>query len=574
MNRHDRRRSLRRKIQNAIFRSTFISHLILACILIPSAMGLMIPVGHIMTRGVAFEIVQRYTMADVNKMQKSQINASTLTKISEADLIKDVIQKHMQKKDPSLTQEQLEELNLQMTTLPSILVDPASNDLKRLIWVGSEQLQTANAFFDKQISFLKPYTLDFKAADYSFFLPDPSLKPKANNKSLIEKYMLSTETQLEITDMSHQPIGYLTIGINHHIISLIVIPYLIIMLAVSFGSLFLVSLLGKFMTAGILKPVNNLNMQLKAMAEGDLDNLSCSPLVMKKAPVEIHMMIENANQILARMMTNRELLEAQNEELHSQNDELIETKEIIQKQQNMLVQNEKMASIGQLSAAIVHEINTPVGAIKSNAQMIQMLSDQLAKQELTDSQLKPLEKIKTLNDIILQASDRVTAIIKSLKSYSRLDQSDFKASNINEDLQNVLLLTSNLWKNRIQIVEQFGDIPLIKCYSGLLNQVFMNLVVNAIDAMEDGGTLTLNTTVRGECVVIEIQDTGSGIEADHLARIFDEGFTTKSKNKGSGLGLALSKDIVEKHKGRIEVVTELGQGSTFSVFLPLHSDQT
>lgn len=574
MNRHDRRRSLRRKIQNAIFRSTFISHLILACILIPSAMGLMIPVGHIMTRGVAFEIVQRYTMADVNKMQKSQINASTLTKISEADLIKDVIQKHMQKKDPSLTQEQLEELNLQMTTLPSILVDPASNDLKRLIWVGSEQLQTANAFFDKQISFLKPYTLDFKAADYSFFLPDPSLKPKANNKSLIEKYMLSTETQLEITDMSHQPIGYLTIGINHHIISLIVIPYLIIMLAVSFGSLFLVSLLGKFMTAGILKPVNNLNMQLKAMAEGDLDNLSCSPLVMKKAPVEIHMMIENANQILARMMTNRELLEAQNEELHSQNDELIETKEIIQKQQNMLVQNEKMASIGQLSAAIVHEINTPVGAIKSNAQMIQMLSDQLAKQELTDSQLKPLEKIKTLNDIILQASDRVTAIIKSLKSYSRLDQSDFKASNINEDLQNVLLLTSNLWKNRIQIVEQFGDIPLIKCYSGLLNQVFMNLVVNAIDAMEDGGTLTLNTTVRGECVVIEIQDTGSGIEADHLARIFDEGFTTKSKNKGSGLGLALSKDIVEKHKGRIEVVTEVGQGSTFSVFLPLHSDQT
>ncbi len=573
MNRHDRRRSLRRKIQNAIFRSTFISHLVLACILIPAIMGLLIPIGHIMTRGVAFEIVQRYTMADVNKIQKSQITASTLNKISESDLIKNVIQKHMQKKDPSLTQEQLEELNLQMTALPSILVDPTSNDLKRLIWIGSEQLQASNAFFDKQISFLKPYTLEFKAYDYNFFLPDPSLKPKTDNKSLLEKYISSTETQLEITDMSHQPIGYLTIGINHNIVSLIIIPYLVTVLLVSFGSLFLVSLLGKFMTAGILKPVNSLNTQLKAMAEGDLEHLSSTSLVVKKAPVEINLMLDNANQILARMMTNRELLEAQNEELHSQNDELIATKGIIQKQQNMLVQNEKMASIGQLSAAIVHEINTPVGAIKSNAQMIQMLSEQLAKQEFTEAQLKPLEKIKTLNDIILQASDRVVAIIKSLKSYSRLDQSDFKASNINEDLQNVLLLTSNLWKNRIQIVEQFGDIPLIKCYSGLLNQVFMNLVVNAIDAMEDGGTLTLNTTVRGECVVVEIQDTGTGVDPEYLSRIFEEGFTTKSKNKGSGLGLALSKDVVEKHKGRIEVVTELGQGSTFSVFLPLNSDQ-
>ena len=400
------------------------------------------------------------------------------------------------------------------------------------------------------------------------------MKPKASKQSFIVKFMANTATKVVIKDMNQLPIGYLTIGINYNIISMIVIPYLMLMLSVSFASLFLVSLLGKFMTAGILKPLNSLNKQLKAMAEGELDNLSCTPLEVKKAPTEVHQLIDNANQILLRMMANNELLEAQNEELHSQNDELMATKGIIQKQQNMLVQNEKMASIGQLSAAIVHEINTPVGAIKSNAQMVQMLTEQLAKQELTETQMKPLEKIKTVNEIILQASDRVAAIIKSLKSYSRLDQSDFKASNLNEDLQNVLLLTSNLWKNRIQITEQFGDIPLVKCYSGLLNQVFMNLVVNAIDAMESGGALILTTSVKGDWVVIDIADTGSGIEPEHLSRIFEEGFTTKSKNKGSGLGLALSKDIVEKHKGRIEVLTELGKGSTFSVYLPLNSDQT
>lgn len=574
MNRKERRHSLRRKIQNAIFRSTMISHVFLACIIIPSILGLMVPMGQIMTRGVAFEIVQRYTMADVNKVQKSQLNASTLNTLNESALIEQVVKKHMLKKDPSLTEAQLEELSLQMGEIPAIMVDLSSNDLKRLIWVGSEQLQASNSFFDKQISFLKLYTLDFQANNYNFFLPDPSLKPKVDDTSFLVKFKSNTATKLVIQDMNQKPVGYLTIGINHNIISMVVVPYLMLMLSVSFASLFLVSLLGKFMTAGILKPITNLNRQLKAMAEGELDNLSCTPLEVKKAPTEVHQLIYNANQILLHMMANNELLEAQNEELHSQNDELLETKGIIQKQQNMLVQNEKMASIGQLSAAIVHEINTPVGAIKSNAQMVQMLSDQLAKQDLTDAQLKPLEKIKTLNDIILQASDRVAAIIKSLKSYSRLDQSDFKASNLNEDLQNVLLLTSNLWKNRIQITEKFGDIPLVKCYSGLLNQVFMNLVVNAIDAMETGGDLTLTTSVKDDWVVIDITDTGTGIEADHLSRIFEEGFTTKSKNKGSGLGLALSKDIVEKHNGRVEVVTELGAGSTFSVYLPLNSDQT
>lgn len=567
-------RSLRRKIQNAIFRSTLISHVILACILIPSILALLVPLGQIMTRGVAIEIVQRYTMSDMNKTPKSQINSTTLNKMTEEQLINMVVNMNELKDPAAVTQEKLLSLEEEFTKMPVLLVDPSTTDVKRLILVSSEQYQNSNQFFDKQLPFLKLYTMDFMVNDYSFFLPDASLKAKTGQKSFFDQFLAGTATDVLITNLDNIPVGRLTIGVNPNIISLIVVPYVLLILSVSFGSLLIVSLLGKFMTAGILRPLNSINAQLKAMAEGDLDNISCTPLVVKKAPLEIHQILASSNDILIKMADNKHLLESQNIELQTQNEELTETKGIIQKQQNMLVQTEKMASIGQLSAAIVHEINTPVGAIKSNAQMVQMLGEQLEKLDLNEAQKKPLDKIIMLNKIILQASDRVAAIIKSLKSYSRLDQSEFKASNINEDLQNVLLLTSNLWKNRIQIVENYGDILLVKCFSGLLNQVFMNLVVNAIDSMEDGGTLTLTTEIKGDYTVISIEDTGTGISSENLSLIFDEGFTTKSKNKGSGLGLALSKAVVDKHNGWIEVDTELGKGSIFSVYLPMDSDQT
>lgn len=568
------RRSLKRKIQNSIFRSTFISHLLLACILIPALLILLIPVGQIMTRGVTIEIIQRYTMSDMNKTPKSQINSNTMNTMTEEQLIQKALEMNRVSDIFSASTDHLQLLEEDFFKTPDLLVDPNSNDIKRLILVSTEQYQNSNQFFDKQLPFLKLYTMDFSLNNYQFFLPDNGMKKTTSKSTVIEKYLTSTNSKIQITDLNNVPFGYLTIGINPNIVSLIIIPYIALMLCVSFGSLLVVSLLGKFMTAGILKPVDSLNVQLKAMADGDIDQLQGTSIVIKKAPWEITQLVDHSNEILLKMADNKNLLEAQNIELHTQNEELINTKGIIQKQQNMLVQTEKMASIGQLSAAIVHEINTPVGAIKSNAQMVQMLSEQLAKMEMTDEQKKPLERIKMLNDIVLQASERVAAIIKSLKSYSRLDQSDFKESNINEDLQNVLLLTSNLWKHRLQIIENYGDIPLVKCYSGLLNQVFMNLVVNAIDATADGGTLTLTTQLSGEEVVISIQDTGTGIKAEDLPRIFEEGYTTKSKNKGSGLGLALSKDIIDKHMGRILVDTEFEKGSTFSVHLPLISERT
>lgn len=569
-----RYKSLRSKIQNAMFRSTFISHVILACILIPSILALCVPLGQLLTRGVAVEINQRYTMSDMVKTSKQQINSATLEKLSETELVAKIAELNQVSMINKETTDNLIAYGEELSSLSDIVVDLESTDLKRLMVLISDQYQKSNGFFEKQLPFLRLYTIDFKVRDINFYLPDEQTRPKANQETPFEKFVESSSTTLPVVDMHDNAIGSIKIGVNPAIVSIIIVPYIFLVLAVSFASLLIVSLLGKFMTSGILKPVNSLNRQLKSMAEGDLECITETALTVKNAPTEIHQLMHSANTILEKMHENQQLLEAQNEELHSQNDELFETKGIIQKQQNMLVQTEKMASIGQLSAAIVHEINTPVGAIKSNAQMIQMLTDQLGKTELSAEQLKPIEKITKLNAVVLQASDRVAGIIKSLKSYSRLDQSDFKASNLNEDLQNVILLTSNLWKNRISIEERYGDLPPVRCYSGLLNQVFMNLVVNAIDAMEEGGKLTLATFQEDDKAIIEISDTGSGIMPENLERIFEEGFTTKSKNKGSGLGLALSKDVVEKHKGRIEVLSEVGKGSLFRVIIPMEPELT
>lgn len=566
--------SLKRKIQGAMFQSSLASHIILACILLPILFTIIIPVGQIMTQGTAMELVQRYSMSDMNnKSPKTQILESELNQLSETEIINH-IEVMNSTTDTSVTtaKDNLISLSEEFKSIPSIMIDRNSYDTKRLLILTSDQYTRSNTFLEKVLPFIKLYTLHFKLDNYEFNVP----KISSNSATLhfVSDIVEHTKTTVPIKDMAGNELGYIEITINPQLVNFIVVPYILLIISVSFATLFIVSLLSKFMTKGLLKPITSVNKQLKSMVDGDLENISEIKLSVKKPPLEIHELLDSANQILIKMMDNHRLLEAQNEELHTQNDELIETKNIIQKQQNMLVQNEKMASVGQLSAAIVHEINTPVGAIKSNSQMIDMLYNQLKEKEMCAEAVKTAEKIKQLNSIILQASERVSSIIKSLKSYSRLDQSEFKASDINEDLQNVLLLTSNLWKNKINIIEEFGVIPEVKCYSGLLNQVFMNLIVNAIDAMENGGTLTLNTRQEEDHVVVSIQDTGSGISAENILHIFEEGFTTKSKHKGSGLGLSLSKDIVLKHNGRIEVSSELEVGSLFSVIIPIEPKLT
>ncbi len=268
-------------------------------------------------------------------------------------------------------------------------------------------------------------------------------------------------------------------------------------------------------------------------------------------------------------------LEAQNAELEAQNIELSDSKHVIEKQQDQLVQSEKMASIGQLSAAIAHEINTPLGVIKSNCQMAETILPMVELKVDTEADpklKKALKNLENTNAISLDAAKRMGEIIRNLKNFSRLDQSDYQEADINEGIQSVLVLTSNLWKNKINLKEHYGTLPLVRCYPSMLNQVIMNILVNAIHASDKNGIIEIETQSDDTNVTIAIKDYGIGMSKDVVERVFDSGFTTKERNEGTGLGLSISHDIIERHQGRIEVESKLGEGSLFKVILPINHE--
>ena len=350
--------SLRRRIQNAIFKSTLASQFLMACILIPSLIMVLIPIGQIMTRGIAIEIAQRYDSGELSKPSKRDINLNSVAHTSEKELIDQVLKNNKEVNNSGINSigEALV-VSEDFFKMPVLVVQKDSTDLKKLILISAQQYENSNDYFDSKVVPFKIYTLEFQVNDYAFVLPSEKIKRPLAEQNIIEKYINSTNTELYITDENNIPIGTLTIGINPNIVTMLIIPYLMLMLFVALGSLLIVNLFGKFMTASILKPVDTLNLKLNAMAKGDLDNLPDHPIAIHKAPREIKQLIDSSNEILVRMTESRQQVEAQNVELQSQNDELSHSKTIIQKQQNQLVQTEKMASVGQLSAAIVHEIN-------------------------------------------------------------------------------------------------------------------------------------------------------------------------------------------------------------------------
>jgi len=195
------------------------------------------------------------------------------------------------------------------------------------------------------------------------------------------------------------------------------------------------------------------------------------------------------------------------------------------------------------------------------------------KKQLTENKyedvLKGIEKLARSNSITADATERVNDIIRNLRNYSRIDQAEFQNANIHEGIHSVLVLTSNLWKNKLTINEHYEVIPEISCYASLLNQVFMNVIVNAIQATDKDGVIDIRTSVVDEYVRIEFTDNGIGIPVDKLEMIFESGFTMKPKDEGTGLGLSISRDIIKKHHGRIRAVNNEEKGATIIVELPL-----
>jgi len=258
-------------------------------------------------------------------------------------------------------------------------------------------------------------------------------------------------------------------------------------------------------------------------------------------------------------------------ELESKNTELIES-------QAQLVQAEKMASIGSLTAGIAHEMNTPIGIINSNTDLSGRCIANIAKAVKSCETIEDLENnvelhhslelLKNNNRVTVETSARITNLVNSLKSFARLDEADVQQADLHEGIESALDLIRHETEGRIDVVKEYENIPRVSCQPGELNQVFMNILRNAVEAIEDQGIITIRSYVANDNVYVQFEDTGVGIAPEQVQRIFDPTLNKKGSRVRAGLGLFTSYRIVEKHRGEIRIESELGKGTSVSVLLP------
>jgi signal transduction histidine kinase len=243
----------------------------------------------------------------------------------------------------------------------------------------------------------------------------------------------------------------------------------------------------------------------------------------------------------------------------------------LQETRLQLVQTEKMASLGNLAAGIAHEINTPLGAIKANAEMTEKALSRL-ETTLEDRERpgveKPLRALKSTTEVTREATRRIMHIVRSLRSFARLDEADEAWTDLNACVQDTLPLLQHEVKPGVELAVELGELPKVRCHPNQINQVIMNVVLNALQAMNSAGQVTLRTRAEGDGVGLEIEDQGCGIEAAALDRIFDPGFTTKGVGVGTGLGLSITYRIVRAHGGEIDVQSQPSAGTTVRIRLP------
>ena len=315
----------------------------------------------------------------------------------------------------------------------------------------------------------------------------------------------------------------------------------------------------------------------------------------------------NKNKIIQKEIIIREEAEKEVRTLNSNLEMLVEerTKELekslktLKKTQRQLIQSEKLNSLGLLSAGIAHEINNPISFIMSNmktieeyTQILKKILDRYVALEigiLPSRQTKKIklllhdiQKVKSEEDIhyILNDLDnlitetyhgtvRIKDIVNNLKTFAHVDATPKQKTDVNHELETALKIAHNELKYKCNVYKKFGNIPLINCYPTELNQVFLNLIVNAAQAIKEKGDVTIETRIRDNNVIVKITDNGIGIPKKSLNKIFDPFFTAKEAGKGTGLGLYVSHGIIEKHNGTINVDSKPGKGTSFTIKLPI-----
>jgi PAS domain S-box-containing protein len=290
-------------------------------------------------------------------------------------------------------------------------------------------------------------------------------------------------------------------------------------------------------------------------------------------------------------------LEKRTHELEGEKKRLKEAYEKLNQIQAQLIQSEKLASLGQLSAGVAHELNNPIGFVHSNLgtldEYVKDLKNLLVKyaelEQLMASsencaeslqQIQELKKdiglshiLEDFDKLITESKEgtrRVKKIVQNLKNFSYMDKGELQLADINQGIESTLNIIWNELKYKTEVMKEYGSIPQVECFPQQLNQVFMNLLVNAAQSIETKGVIRIKTYQRNKEVVVEISDNGVGIPEENLKHIFEPFFTTKEVGKGTGLGLSVVYGIIQNHKGKIEVESEINKGSTFRVILPLN----
>ena len=307
-------------------------------------------------------------------------------------------------------------------------------------------------------------------------------------------------------------------------------------------------------------------------------------------PIDLHVLELSVERALER----RQLLSdarRYKQDLERRNSELARRKAELERLQAQIVHSEKMASLGQLAAGVAHELNNPAGFIYGNMDFLgeavaaverllalydgaNLPADTRARVDALKAEIDYENTVADLRSIITdcrEGAERIKSVVQNLRTFSRLDEAEFKKVDLHEGIDSTVRLLSRYYSGgRIALTREYGELPLVDCYAGQLNQVWMNLLANAAQAVEQagGGEVSIRTYVEREAAMVAISDTGAGIAPEHLRKIFDPFFTTKPVGEGTGLGLSVTYSIVERHGGFIRVRSQPGKGTTFVVGLP------